>query len=158
MHRILLVDDDRNFRRSLVIQLELEGYAICDMESGSDALDHLSHCVSTGGLPDLVITDVRMAEMRGEVFVKHLKALLPEIPVIVISAFDLPDALTGYAFLKKPFKIQEMIECIRTAGMRTASFRCNSKQNTVKPPQISSEQSRNRQSDVEENDAFAHRR
>lgn len=116
MHNILLVDDDTNFRRSLVIQLELEGYKVNDKENGKDALDLLTRCASNGGCPDLVITDVRMAEMGGETFVEQLKTILPDMPVIVISAFDIPDQLTGFPFLRKPFKIREMIDCMRAAA------------------------------------------
>ena len=83
-----------------------------------EALDHLSRCASNGGCPDLVITDVRMAEMSGEMFVENLRSILPHLPVIVISAFELPDQLGGYPFLRKPFKIREMIDSIEKTEKR----------------------------------------
>lgn len=112
MHTILLVDDDLNFRRSLVIQLELEGYSVKAVESANQALELLKQCRSEGRCPDLVITDVRMSGMGGEEFVMKLKQDYPELPVNVISAFDLPVELAGYLFLRKPFKKQEMIDNI----------------------------------------------
>ena len=41
MQHILLVDDDLNFRRSLVIQLELEGYRVTEIESAIQAFTFL---------------------------------------------------------------------------------------------------------------------
>ena len=112
MRHILLVDDDVNFRRSLTIQLELEGHSVVCRENGEDALSTLSRGGAQGPLPDLVISDVRMPGMDGEQFLSRLKGLHPLLPVLVISAFDPPETLNGYRYLKKPFKLNEMIAAI----------------------------------------------
>jgi CheY-like chemotaxis protein len=114
MHHILLVDDDLNFRRSLVIQLEFEGFSVTEVERASQAITFLEQHHTLENFPDIVITDVRMPEMDGREFVTLLKQKFATLPVIVISAFDLPEELTGYAFLRKPFKIQEMLEMVNT--------------------------------------------
>ena len=114
MHHILLVDDDLNFRRSLVIQLEFEGYPVTEVERASQAFTFLEQHHTRENFPDIVITDVRMPEMDGGEFVTLLKQKYPALPVLVISAFDLPEELTGYAFLRKPFKIQELLEMVNS--------------------------------------------
>lgn len=113
MHHILLVDDDLNFRRSLAIQLEFEGYRVTEVERASQAFSFLSQHQPGEDYPDIVITDVRMPEMGGEEFVMLLMKKYPNMAVLVISAFDLPEKLTGYPFLRKPFKIQELIDSLK---------------------------------------------
>jgi len=109
MMHILLVDDDSNFRRSLLIQLELEGYQVTEAENANQAFSFLKKCQGKGKFPDIVITDVRMPEIPGSEFVMKLQKEFPSLLVLVISAFGLPDELMGYPFLKKPFKIQQMM-------------------------------------------------
>ena len=112
MYHILLVDDDLNFRRSLVIQLEFEGFGVTEVESASQAFAYLAQKRVGENPPDIIITDVRMPEMGGDEFVLRLKGMYPDIPVIVISAFDLPENLAGYPFFRKPFKIEEMVKAV----------------------------------------------
>ena len=112
MRHILLVDDDVNFRRSLTIQLELEGHSVICRENGEEALTTLSRASSDDDLPDIVISDVRMPGMDGETFLTSLRGVCPLLPVLVISAFDPPETLNGYRYLRKPFKLAEMIEAI----------------------------------------------
>ena len=114
MHHILLVDDDLNFRRSLAIQLEFEGYQVMEMERAKQAISYLHAHQKDDFIPDIIITDVRMPEMDGREFVMQLGDDFPNIPVLVISAFDLPQDLTGCPFIRKPFKIQQMVDTINT--------------------------------------------
>jgi DNA-binding NtrC family response regulator len=111
MHHILLVDDDEHFRRSLVIQLELSGYHVTEAEGGEQALDMLKK-VHDQQIPELVITDFRMPEMNGEQFVQELRKKHPRMPVVVISAYEPPDTLKRDAFLRKPFRIGQMTDCM----------------------------------------------
>lgn len=109
MH-ILIVDDDRYFRRSLLIELELEGYRVTEAQNATEAFHILEQNSKQEIAPDIVITDVRMPEMAGEEFVTRLKKGFPKMPVLVISAYNLPETLSEYPFLRKPFKIQQIIE------------------------------------------------
>jgi len=109
MQHILLVDDDLNFRRSLVIQLEFEGYSVTEVERATQAFTYLNQHHTKENFPDIVITDVRMPEMEGGEFVSLLKKKYPAMPVLVISAFDLPEELDGCPFLRKPFKVEEIM-------------------------------------------------
>lgn len=122
MRHILVVDDDINFRRSLVIQLELEGFVISEVESASDAFRFLKKCEDQGHFPDLVITDMKMPEMNGGEFVQRLHQIYKKLPVIVISAFDLPEMLQGYPFLRKPFKIQDIKRSIDETNIQSFPY------------------------------------
>jgi DNA-binding NtrC family response regulator len=82
------------------------------MQDAVEALEHLTRCESNGSFPDIVITDVKMPKLKGEQFVPNLNSKYPELPVIVISAFNLPQELAGYPFLRKPFKFHQMLEII----------------------------------------------
>lgn len=113
MGHVLLVDDDLNFRRSLLINIELEGYKVTDVASPLQALSVLDRCKKYNIMPDVVITDVKMPEMDGKKFIFELKKKYPELPVIVISAFEIPEVLIEYPFFKKPFNTQEMIKVLK---------------------------------------------
>jgi len=112
MYQILLVDDDVNFRRSLMIQLELEGYSVLCEESGSQAIENLKNLKNRDQMPGIVISDIRMPDMNGIEFVREAKHLCPGLPVLVISAFDPPEALAVHPFLRKPFKLNDIVQHI----------------------------------------------
>jgi len=112
MGKILLVDDDVNFRRSLMIQLELEGYMIDAEENGREALRFLENSAEDSVIPNIIISDLKMPKMNGEDFIKAVTSKYPTLPVLVISAFDLPDSMQGHRFLRKPFKIEEIVTAI----------------------------------------------
>jgi len=116
MQHMFLVDDDMNFRRSLMIQLELENYTVTQMESAIDALKFLENHTLEEERPDAVITDVKMDGMSGEEFVAYLRSDYPEMPVLVISAYDLPPSLKGYPFLRKPFSLIDMKKLLDDAN------------------------------------------
>jgi DNA-binding NtrC family response regulator len=118
MVHILLIDDDYNFRRSLVIQFELEGFEVTEIQDAMEAFEYLTRCESNRNFPDIVITDVKMPKLKGEQFVPNLSSKYPGLPVIVISAFDLPQELAGYPFLRKPFKLHQMLEIINQSVSR----------------------------------------
>ncbi len=109
---IVLVDDDQNFRRSLVIQLELEGYSVTEFENAPQALSYLHTHLADRQLPDLLITDIRMPGMTGHEFVRDLNKRYPQIPVLVMSAYDCPDGMEHCSFLRKPFRLGDLVETI----------------------------------------------
>ena len=114
MNHIMVVDDDTNFRMSLVIQLELEGYKVTDFENPNQALAVLEHYQNDkDGMPELIISDVCMPEVDGEEFVDRINERFPRLPVLVISAFDPPVFLSRYPFLQKPFKLHDMMSTIQ---------------------------------------------
>ncbi len=110
MFHVLLVDDDQNFRRSLLIQLELEGFYVTEVQSGDEALVYLEeHFQSQHDIPDVVISDIKMEGINGTQLFEKIKQNYPLLSVILISAFEFHGELEGCPFLKKPFSIQQML-------------------------------------------------
>lgn len=116
MARILVVDDDRGMRDFLEILLIREGYtvtAVADPERGLQKIKKEGF--------DLVITDLRMPKMDGIEFLKKIKDISPESPVILITAFASADtALTAmkegaYDYIEKDFDVEQLKKVLRDA-------------------------------------------
>ena len=83
--RILLVDDDVQARESMERILDLSGYLVVSASDGQAALDRLRQ---SGEQPfDLVLTDVRMPRLGGMEFLRAVKMLGEEVPVVLMTAF-----------------------------------------------------------------------
>lgn len=113
MYHIFIVDDDNSFRRSLAIQLEMEGYQISEAGSAKEALNSLDHMRTKHDFPNLVMTDIRMPEVRGTDFASELHHRYHDLSVLMMSAYGKPDEIEGHPFFKKPFKVQKVIEYIK---------------------------------------------
>lgn len=119
---ILVVEDDRDIRDSVVEILEDEGYTVSDAGGGHEALERLANGSSK---PDLILLDLMMPGMNGFQFrEKQLEsAEFSGIPVVVITADataqDRAGPLHAAAFLRKPIKIQPLLNTIKQTLERT---------------------------------------
>lgn len=124
MTRILLVDDQRSLRRSLALMLQNAGFETSEAASGEEALRMLPKSAF-----DLVVTDLRMEEMSGIDLLREVKAVHPDLPVILITAYgciqSAVDAMRFGAFdyLTKPFQEMELVEKIRASQSVRAAAR-----------------------------------
>lgn len=106
--KVLLADDDFEMRSLLSVELQDEGYLVCQVGDGQEALDCLLRF-----RPDLVITDLRMPD-GGMQLVARLKAAAPNTPVIVMTAFGGAEIEAqayqngANAYLSKPFRVGEL--------------------------------------------------
>ncbi|HHS12329.1 MAG TPA: response regulator [bacterium] len=110
---ILVVEDNPGFRRSLVIQLEMEGYSCTEAVNGREAIGLLDG-KDAKLQPDLIITDYRMDRMDGEALMRYVSVRFPHIPVLVVSAYVLPDSMKDVPFLKKPFTLDGVLQTIHS--------------------------------------------
>ena len=114
--RILVVDDDPGLLRLLTIRLRSEKYEVEPVDSAAKALAAISRV-----RPDLVITDLRMAEMDGIGLLKELQKRSPSLNVIMLTAHGtIPDAVRAtqsgaFAFLTKPVEKERLLEEVRRA-------------------------------------------
>lgn len=114
MFRILVVDDDKNTRRYLRAVLESEKYTVSECSNGAEALEMLDR-----EYVDLVILDVMMPKMDGYEFTKQLRASGSTLPVLMVTAKQLPqDKHMGFIsgtddYISKPIDETEMLLRIR---------------------------------------------
>ena len=120
MFNILVVDDDRNIRFTMKEVLELENYTVYTAKNGVEALEALAkeHI-------DLVIVDIMMPKMDGYEFTKELRENNQEVPVLMISAKQLPeDRKKGFLagiddYLSKPIDTEELLLRVRAILRRS---------------------------------------
>ncbi len=114
--RCLVVDDEVMLRRVLVRVLTGAGYETVEAGSGIEALDRL------GRTPiDLVISDIHMPGMDGTQLLAQVRALWPDIGVVMITAVT--DVQTAVAclnqgaldYISKPFQVDEALARVRQA-------------------------------------------
>lgn len=111
MKKVLVVDDEESFRKSIASQLRLKGYGVFEAEDGMMGLE-----TAIKELPDIIITDVHMDVMNGFVMVEELQQdpATASIPVIMMtSAAQAAGAWnSGVAveYLEKPFTIAKLLE------------------------------------------------
>jgi two-component system response regulator MprA len=114
--KILLVEDDPNFRAVLALALELEGYLVRQAPSGQSALELLDR-----EIPDIIISDLEMNGMDGGTLCKRTRARaqLSSIPFVILSAFVNPGEncalidLPADRCLSKQIPIAELTRLIR---------------------------------------------
>ena len=110
MFHILVVDDDKNIRFVMREVLESQSYTVFTASNGQKALDVLLH-----EHIDLVIVDIMMPGMNGYEFTKETRQINQEMPILMISAKQLPeDRKKGFLagiddFMTKPIDPEEMM-------------------------------------------------
>ena len=107
---ILVVDDERNIRRSLEMILTGEGYEVICVSSGQDALDAIK-----AETPHVVLLDIVIPGMNGIEVLKSVRDSQPDLAVIMISGHGtVQDAvmatkLGAYDFLEKPLSREKVL-------------------------------------------------
>ncbi len=82
MKKILVIDDDQFFAKTLIGALPSGKYEVASAENGEDGL-----ASAKASKPDLIILDVLMPKMDGTTFLKIIKedANLKDVPVLISS-------------------------------------------------------------------------
>jgi DNA-binding NtrC family response regulator len=115
-HRILIVDDEGNHRRSLSISLRMEGYEVIEAADGQHALDALKR-----EPVDVVIADLMMPRVDGLELARRLRFAYPRTKMILMSAYHLTRAQIERAqvgeigFLPKPYQFEQLKEQLDNA-------------------------------------------
>jgi len=110
MFQIMVVDDDKNTRMLLKAVLEAENYTVFTAENGEDALS-----VMDANHIDLVVLDIMMPRMDGYTFTKALRESNNNLPILMVSAKQLPsDKKHGFLvgtddYMTKPIDEEEML-------------------------------------------------
>jgi PAS domain S-box-containing protein len=118
--KVLLIDDDDLIQSSVLAILEFLGHtAVKTAPSGEAALALLE----AGFEPDLVILDMNMPGLGGIGTLPRLRALRPEVPVLLATgrvdqtALTLASAHPGVTLLSKPFGLRELQKHLESIGL-----------------------------------------
>jgi two-component system nitrogen regulation response regulator GlnG len=116
MKELWVIDDDRSVRFVLAEALREAGFMVRDFDNARAALSVLAHA-----RPDAVFTDVRMPGMSGIELLESLNARVPDVPVVVMSAWTDVASTVGafrggaFEFLSKPFDLDQAVAIARRA-------------------------------------------
>ena len=112
--RLLVVDDEDTVRAFISRVLRDAGYVVETAASGPEGLE----TIDRGATFDLVVSDVRMPQMSGPLFIAELRRKEADTKVLYLTGyadqlFDERDALWMHeAFLDKPCTIQGLLESV----------------------------------------------
>lgn len=113
---IILVDDDQALRRATRQTLELADYPVRDFGAAPQALTQLSRDSEA-----VVVTDIRMSGMDGLELFAHIRALDPDLPVLLITGHGDVDMAVralhdgAYDFIAKPFPADRLVQSVARA-------------------------------------------
>jgi two-component system nitrogen regulation response regulator GlnG len=120
MKPIWIVDDDQSIRFVLEKALLRENLPTRSFTQPQEVLKALEQCPEHE-LPQVLVSDIRMPGISGLNLLDKVKAQLPKVPVIIMTAYsDLDSAVSAFQggafeYLPKPFDVPKAVELIRRA-------------------------------------------
>jgi CheY-like chemotaxis protein len=111
---LLVVDDEPGICEFLDRVLGMAGYRVRTTTSPIDAL----RSVTETGAPDLLLTDLKMPMMEGDVLAARLRQSDPDLPVLYLTGFadhlfrERPVLWEREAFLEKPCSPDGVLEAV----------------------------------------------
>lgn len=115
MARILIIDDDMQFRTTMGKILEAAHYEVVLAEDGNEGIQK-----QYAEPMDLIITDLFMPEREGLETIQQLRKDFPEVPIIAISGGDMSgtmliiaDKLGADKVLQKPFDAEILVKAVQ---------------------------------------------
>jgi two-component system NtrC family response regulator len=116
METILVVDDEKNYLLVLSEILQDEGYEVLTALGGQEALE-----IQKSSDLDLILTDMKMPGMDGIELLENIKALDPDLPVIMMTAHGTIDKAVeamqkgAYSYILKPFDNERLTIYVKKA-------------------------------------------
>jgi len=115
--KILILDDHKNIRDLVKEFLSGDEYEVFEGKNGKEGLDILKKNSDL----DVILLDLNMPEMNGFEFLDHRKEINPDIPVVVMSAYDQSEPAFkaiekgAFTFSPKPIDFQDLQRVITKA-------------------------------------------
>lgn len=122
MYQVFVVEDELLIRQSIrnVIENMPGPYALCgEASDGEMALSMMQDL-----MPDIVLTDIRMPFLDGFELIRHAKAMMPWLKIVIISGYgDFEFAQKAISlgvdqYLLKPIRSPELMKAIEEMGRR----------------------------------------
>ena len=123
MKSVWIVDDDQSIRWVLEKALARAGISQRSFDHANDVINALD---AGDPPPQVLISDIRMPGPSGLDLLARIKTLLPELPVIIMTAYsDLESAVAAFQggafeYLAKPFDIDQALALIQRAIAQSA--------------------------------------
>ena len=114
---ILVIDDDRDFSRSLQLQLKLEGHSCRIAHTGEEGLDEVRRAA-----PEVILLDLKLRETDGLTILDRLHGAGLEVPVIMITGEqDMKANIQAIQkgvldYLRKPFSLEALLALLDQLG------------------------------------------
>jgi two-component system response regulator HydG len=114
--RILVVDDHFDMAETIAAGLEIRGFSARPLGTAAEAAAAIAERAH-----DALVTDLRIPGTDGLELLAHSRAVRPDSPVIVMTAFSGVDTALesirrgAYHYLTKPFKVDELVLFLRRA-------------------------------------------
>ena len=130
MLKILIAEDDHELRRLFAHVLIKNGYTVREVSNGKEALDAMD-----GDYFDLIISDIMMPVMDGYEFVRTLRDVGNNTPVMMITAKDaFDDMRLGFLsgsddYMVKPINVNEMV--LRVQALLRRAQMINERKQTI---------------------------
>lgn len=113
--KILVVDDDPDFRALIGVQLKAAGFTVVFAQDGMSGIS-----TAQRERPDLIVLDLHMPAGNGQTILRRLKSLSPlaSVPVIVASATPAAEVCDevmegrAAAFLQKPITGDDLLAAV----------------------------------------------
>jgi len=125
--RILLAEDDTAMRNLLSAVLTRSGFVVVECADGQALIRAIESTREGSPAPDIIVSDVQMPGASGLDVIYTSRSLLPNVPVILITAFgderthQRARDLGAVAVLNKPFDLTELRRLITDTVARLPS-------------------------------------
>jgi DNA-binding response OmpR family regulator len=110
---ILVIDDDREVSEIIRWVLENEGWSTDAAWDGEQGV-----AKATDREPSLVVLDMSLPKLSGDMVANHLHALYDDIPILVVTANGTASASAqkacAFGYLTKPFDLDALVSSVRT--------------------------------------------
>ncbi len=125
LHKVLIVDDEEDVRKTIRLQLSGTDYEVIEAENGEKGIELLKEDPLA---VDVIICDVRMPKVDGIAAVTYFRREYPSTPVIMLTGY--PDTDLAVQFLKdgvveylvKPVEKEKLIEAVTKAAQQHRIF------------------------------------
>jgi DNA-binding response OmpR family regulator len=116
--KIILIEDDREIARGLLVRLTAAGHQATSLHDGASGLS-----AALVAPPDVILLDLRLPDMDGYVVLRQLQQhdLTKMVPVIVVSANTAERAkreallLGAHSFVEKPYDFRKLMIAVERA-------------------------------------------
>lgn len=116
MSKILVIDDDREVRQSILTVLQASGHDVVDCANAYDGMLAIDNHTF-----DVAVIDIILPDMDGLEVIGNIKKTMPNIKIIAISGggehllksyLPAAEAFGAVASLEKPFEAQELLDAV----------------------------------------------